>query len=49
MDFWTLSSEIMVYVSMATMLCAEMRECQETGSVGPLLDFISWQFIFAKP
>ena len=45
MDFWTWSSEIMAYVSMAMMLCAEMRACLEVGKVGPLLNFLGYSLI----
>lgn len=36
---------IMFYVCMGTMLCAAMKECQETGKSGPLIDFLNNSFI----
>lgn len=43
-----LAAEILTYATMAMMLCAEMRECQRTGSSGPIVEFISWTLIIAK-
>ena len=48
MDLYGLATDILCYITLAVMLCAEMRECQQTGSSGPLVEFINWQLIIAK-
>lgn len=45
MDWFTLTSDILLYASMSMMLCAEMRESLDTGTVGPLLQFFAYATI----
>ena len=41
MDIWTLSTDILCYITLAVMLCAAMRECQKAGKSGPLIEFFA--------
>lgn len=41
MDLWTLSTDILCYITIAVAFCAELRESQRAGSAGPILESIA--------
>lgn len=45
MDWVGFIGDILAYASISMMLCAEMRESLETGTVGPLLQFFAYATI----
>jgi hypothetical protein len=45
MDLWLWSSEILGYITIAMMFCAELRESQATGSAGPIVESLLWWLV----